>query len=55
MDKAKFLTNAECMEIFKKYDKDLYEYYKDNAWYFGSTARLYAEYLKELHAKGEEA
>ena len=43
----KELTHAECMEIFKKYDPDMYRYYSDNAWFFGYTARNYAGYLKE--------
>ena len=47
--KNKELTTNECMEIFKKYDKDLYEYYMQNAWFFGYDARSYAKYLKEKH------
>lgn len=47
--KNKELTTNECMEIFKKYDKDIYEYYMQNAWFFGCNARNYAKYLKEKH------
>ena len=47
--KDKELTTDECMEIFKKYDKKIYEYYIHNAWYFGYNARNYARQLKEKH------
>lgn len=50
--KNKELTINECMEIFKKYDKGLYEYYMQNAWLFGYAARNYAKYLKEKHENG---
>lgn len=41
----KELSMDECMEIFKKYDVKLYEYYSKNAWFFGFSARNYAQYL----------
>lgn len=43
---SKEMTTDECMEVFKKYDMELYNYYKNNMWYFGYDARRYAEYLK---------
>jgi hypothetical protein len=39
------LTQQECLEIFKKYDPDAFEYYSNNAWYFGYNARRYAKRL----------
>ena len=39
----------EAMEILKKYDPPLYEYYKKNAWYFGCGAMRWAELLKREH------
>lgn len=42
----KEMTTDECLEIFKKYDMELYNYYHNNMWYFGWEARRYAEYLK---------
>lgn len=45
------LTTDECMEIFKKYDKNAYEYYRNNMYYFGYNARNYARKLKEEHKK----
>lgn len=51
---AKELTTEECMEIFKKYDPERYDYYQKNAWYFGCDARNYARYLKELHAPSDD-
>ncbi len=47
----KELTVDECMEVFRKYDKSLYDFYQHNAWYFGCDARRYAEYL--LKKKGD--
>mgnify|MGYP003431150551 CR=1 FL=1 len=41
------LSADECMEIFKKYDKEAYEYYENNMWFFGFNAVNYARYLKE--------
>lgn len=43
------LTTDECMELFKKYDSELYEYYQSNMWYFGYNARNYAKKLKAEH------
>ena len=43
----KELSMDECMEIFKKYDIKLYEYYSKNAWYFGCNAKNYAQKLLE--------
>ena len=48
------LTTEECMEIFKKYDKDLYRYYQNQMYFFGCYARNYARYLKEKHEKVED-
>lgn len=45
----KKLTTEKCMEIFKKYDGKLYEYYHNNMWYFGCDARNYARYLKDKY------
>ena len=47
--KNKELTTEECMEIFKKYDVETYEYYMHNMFYFGYNARNYAKKLKEEH------
>lgn len=38
-------TDEECFEILKRYDPQAYEYYSNNAWFFGCCARRYAEYL----------
>lgn len=46
---AKELTRDEAMEIFKKYNEKLYEYYCKNAYSFNFNAINYAEYLKEKH------
>lgn len=43
---SKEMTTDECMEVFKKYDMELYNYYQNNMWFFGCDARRYAEYLK---------
>ena len=43
------ITTNECLEIFKKYDHNLYEYYINNMWFFGCDARNYAKYLKEKY------
>ena len=43
---SKEMTTDECMEVFKRYDMELYNYYRNNMWYFGCGARRYAEYLK---------
>ena len=43
---SKEMTTDECLEIFKKYDTELYNYYLNNMWFFGCNARRYAEYLK---------
>ena len=43
---SKEMTTDECLEIFKKYDTELYNYYLNNMWFFGCDARRYAEYLK---------
>ena len=45
--KNKELTMKECMEIFKKYDKNLYDYYDNQAYFFGCDAKNYARYLME--------
>ena len=39
------ISNEQAWEALKKYDKDCYEYYKNNAHLFGWNARNYAEYL----------
>ena len=43
----KHITNNEALEIFKKYDPELYNYYINNACFMSYNARNYAEYLKE--------
>lgn len=48
--KNKELSTSECLEIFKEYDKDLYDYYNNNAYLFGTDARRYAEYLKNKYS-----
>ena len=40
------MNNDEIMEILKKYDRLLYEYYIKNAWFLGCDARRWAEKLK---------
>lgn len=42
---GKEFTREECFEILKRYDKPCYEYYMNNAWYFGYNARNYAQHL----------
>lgn len=42
-------TAAVCMEIFRKYDPELFDYYYEKFQYFGCGARRYAEYLKHKH------
>lgn len=49
----KMLSDQETLEIFKKYNKDLYDYYMNNAWSFGLSTRMYAQYLKNKHEKEE--
>lgn len=51
MDKManKEMTADECMKIFKKYDKSLYDFYNSNMYFFGFDARNYAQYLKQKH------
>ena len=49
----KHLTLREAYEVFKKYDRDLYNYYEVNAEGFGYDAIRYAEYLLRKH-EGEE-
>ena len=49
MDKE--LTTDECMEIFYKYDRKMFDYYSNNMWYFGCDARNYAKRLKEEYEK----
>ena len=44
-----WMNREEAMQIFKKYDRDMYEYYMKNAWYLGSGALMYAEKLKREH------
>lgn len=51
---ATLLTMDECLEIFKKYDKERYDFYSKNAYYFGCDARNYAKYLKDLHEPSED-
>ena len=48
--KSKILSMPECLEIFKEYDKELYDYYKHNAYFFGADARRYAEYLQNKYS-----
>lgn len=43
------LPTEDCMEIFKKYDPETYNYYHNNMWFFGFNARNYAKYLKEKY------
>lgn len=46
--KEKELTTDECLELFKKYDPELYRHYTQGGmWYFGYNARNYARHLKE--------
>ncbi len=47
------MTRDECLEILKKYDNDLYEYYCENAWSFGIHAYNYARYLLEKFGKNQ--
>ena len=42
-------TQNECMKIFLRYDKSIYDYYFNNAWCFGADSRRYAEYLYRKH------
>lgn len=47
------LSTDDCLEIFKKHDKTCYEYYINNAWFFGCSARNYAAYLKDKFSDNE--
>lgn len=47
------MSDNEVMEILKKYDKPLYEYYKINAWYLGPGAKRWAERLKKENEEKE--
>ena len=38
-------TREECYNILQQYDKECYDYYMKNAWYFGMGARRYAKHL----------
>lgn len=51
---TKELTRDEAMEIFKKYDEKLYEYYCKNAYFFDFNAINYAEYLKSMKQNKNE-
>lgn len=55
----KWLSDNECMEIFKTYDKDFYDYLLNNGVSFGVTVRMYAEYLfntaKQLNSTETES
>ena len=53
MGNPKQKTMNECLEIFKKYDTDLYKHYSENAYLFGADARRYADYLEELHRQDD--
>lgn len=44
------LSTDDCLEIFKTYDKDCYEYYSNNMQFFGCEARNYAAYLKNKYS-----
>lgn len=41
----KWLSDNECMEIFKTYDNCFYKYLLNNGAALGTTQKLYAEYL----------
>lgn len=41
----KWLSDNECMEIFKTYDNCFYKYLLNNGVALGTTQKLYAEYL----------
>lgn len=41
----KWLSDNECMEIFKTYDNCFYKYLLNNGAALGITQKLYAEYL----------
>lgn len=44
------LSTDDCLEIFKTYDKDCYEYYSNNMQFFGCEAKNYATYLKNKYS-----
>lgn len=43
----KTLTDLECMEIFRQYDPDLFQFYENHGENFGLHSRMYAESLLE--------
>lgn len=45
------ITPEECMAIFKKYDKPVYDYYISNMKYIGSAAEAHAVFLKKKHER----
>lgn len=49
----KCLSDNECMEIFKTYDKSFYDYLLNNGTSFGMAVKMYAEYLLDTAKKGE--
>lgn len=49
----KWLSDNECMEIFKTYDKSFYDYLLNNGTSFGMSVKMYAEYLLDTAKKGE--
>ena len=49
----KWLSDNECMEIFKTYDKSLYDYLLNNGTSLGMAVKMYAEYLLDTAKKGE--
>lgn len=49
----KWLSDNECMEIFKTHDKSFYDYLLNNGTLFGVSVKMYAEYLLDT-AKKEE-
>lgn len=49
MSRVLEMTDDECMDIFKKYGRSSYDYCMNNGWFFGSSARFYAAYLKERY------
>ena len=48
----KWLSDNECMEIFKTYDKSFYDYLLNNGTSFGVAVKTYAEHLLDTAKKG---
>lgn len=47
------MSAKEAWEILRKYDRALYDWLENNAWYMGNAYIAYAEKLKEENENGK--